>query len=92
MLDGIADFRTLTAKRFHDGSAGMAGSTSSPSRREPHNGRLDLALQLIDAAIDAGADAVKFQAFSPEDLVTAGARQDRYQDRNGFPLHSQLIC
>ena len=55
-----------------------------------HNGRLDLALQLIDAAIDAGADAVKFQAFSPEDLVTAGAAKAAYQDRNDPHSHSQL--
>ncbi len=29
-----------------------------------HNGELDLALRLVDAAAEAGADAVKFQTFS----------------------------
>lgn len=33
-----------------------------------HNGDLDLAKQLIDAAADAGADAVKFQVFRAEEL------------------------
>lgn len=33
-----------------------------------HNGRLDTACLLVDAAVDAGADAVKFQAFTPEKL------------------------
>lgn len=31
-----------------------------------HNGRLDLALQLCDAAKEAGADAVKFQTWKTE--------------------------
>ena len=34
-----------------------------------HNGRLDLALQSIDVAADAGADAVKFQTFRADSLV-----------------------
>lgn len=36
-----------------------------------HNGRLDLALKLIDAASDAGADAIKFQTFKAEGVVIA---------------------
>lgn len=47
-----------------------------------HNGDLAMALQLVDAAVEAGADAVKFQAFSPEHLVTATAAKAGYQDRN----------
>jgi N,N'-diacetyllegionaminate synthase len=35
-----------------------------------HNGRLDLALELIDAAADAGCDAVKFQVFRAEELMS----------------------
>lgn len=34
-----------------------------------HNGRLDLALKLVDIAAKAGADAVKFQTFKAEDVV-----------------------
>jgi sialic acid synthase SpsE len=36
-----------------------------------HNGSLDSALRLVDAAAEAGADAVKFQTFRAADLVTA---------------------
>jgi N,N'-diacetyllegionaminate synthase len=44
-----------------------------------HNGEMSLALQLIDAAADAGADMVKFQTFSADRLVTASARKAAYQ-------------
>ncbi|TLS50577.1 N-acetylneuraminate synthase [Paenibacillus antri] len=44
-----------------------------------HNGSPDLALQLVDAAADAGADAVKFQTFSAEKLVTRSAPKAEYQ-------------
>lgn len=44
-----------------------------------HNGDPGLALQLIKAAKDSGADAVKFQAFKSGALVTARARKARYQ-------------
>lgn len=46
-----------------------------------HNGRLSLAKKLIDAAKDAGADAVKFQTFKTECLVTAQAPKAAYQKR-----------
>jgi N,N'-diacetyllegionaminate synthase len=44
-----------------------------------HNGDLDLARRLIDAAAEAGVDRVKFQTFSADRLVTAGARKAEYQ-------------
>jgi len=44
-----------------------------------HNGSLDLALQLVDAAVGAGADAVKFQTFKAERLVMSSAPKARYQ-------------
>jgi N,N'-diacetyllegionaminate synthase len=47
-----------------------------------HNGRMDLALQLVDAAADAGADAVKFQTFVTEKLISPGARKAAYQAVN----------
>lgn len=44
-----------------------------------HNGRLDLALQLIDAAAAAGADAVKFQSFQTDNIVVRGTAKAEYQ-------------
>jgi len=48
-----------------------------------HNGRLALALELVDAAAQAGADAVKFQAFRAEELVTPDAAKAAYQQDCG---------
>ena len=47
-----------------------------------HNGDLSIAEKLIDAAIDAGADAVKFQSFIPEGVVTEDAPKAEYQNAN----------
>ena len=44
-----------------------------------HNGSLDLAFQLVDAAAEAGADAVKFQTFTAEALVSPSTRKVEYQ-------------
>jgi N,N'-diacetyllegionaminate synthase len=44
-----------------------------------HNGDLDLARRLVDAAADAGADAVKFQTFRTDALVSESAPKARYQ-------------
>lgn len=43
-----------------------------------HNGKLDLALRLVDAAFAAGADAVKFQTFAADRLVTRSAPKALY--------------
>jgi N-acetylneuraminate synthase len=47
-----------------------------------HNGEVELAHRMIDVAADAGADAIKFQTFEPERLVTADAPQAEYQQTN----------
>lgn len=47
-----------------------------------HNGSEDLAAKLVDAAAKSGADAVKFQTFSPEKLVAPGAATAAYQRQN----------
>jgi N,N'-diacetyllegionaminate synthase len=47
-----------------------------------HNGSMKLAKQLIDAAVSAGADYVKFQTFKAESLVTKQAEQAVYQAKN----------
>lgn len=44
-----------------------------------HNGSLEMAFELIDAASDAGADVVKFQTFKAENLVTQTAAKADYQ-------------
>jgi N,N'-diacetyllegionaminate synthase len=54
-----------------------------------HNGHLQTALQLIDAAADAGADIVKFQTFKTEQLVSASAKMADYQVKNTGADHSQ---
>ncbi|MBI5041516.1 MAG: N-acetylneuraminate synthase [Gammaproteobacteria bacterium] len=55
-----------------------------------HNGSLQLALQLIDAAAEAGADAVKFQTFVPEALVSRRAAKAAYQQHTTAADESQL--
>ena len=47
-----------------------------------HNGSMELAKRLIDAAADAEVDYVKFQTFKAENLVTKDAKQAEYQQRN----------
>lgn len=54
-----------------------------------HNGKLDLALKLCDAAKDAGVDAVKFQTWKTENIVTAQTRQAAYQTENTGVEESQ---
>ncbi len=46
-----------------------------------HNGNLDLALQLVDIAADAGADAVKFQTFTAQTLLRRDAAKAEYQQK-----------
>lgn len=47
-----------------------------------HNGSLELAKKLINVAKDCGADAVKFQTFKTEKLVTDKAKKAQYQSTN----------
>ncbi|MDM7980541.1 MAG: N-acetylneuraminate synthase [Rhizobium sp.] len=44
-----------------------------------HNGSLDLARALVDAAADAGANAIKFQTFTAEKVVQKTAAKAQYQ-------------
>ena len=47
-----------------------------------HNGSIQLAKELIDAAASAGVDAVKFQTFSADALVSKDAVAAEYQKQN----------
>ena len=47
-----------------------------------HNGQLDLALKLCDAAKEAGVDCVKFQTWQTEKIVTRKAEKATYQSEN----------
>lgn len=54
-----------------------------------HNGDITLAKRLIDAALNAGADAVKFQTFKADALVTFSAEKAEYQIKNTGTEESQ---
>lgn len=54
-----------------------------------HNGSLEMARQLIDVAADAGADAVKFQTFRADRLVSGSAPKAEYQKRTSEAGESQ---
>ena len=55
-----------------------------------HNGDVELAHRLVDVAAEAGADAVKFQSFDPERLVSPLARKAAYQAEATGHRESQL--
>lgn len=54
-----------------------------------HNGSLELAKQLIDVAAEAGADAVKFQTFKADKLVSKSAQKADYQKQTTDAGESQ---
>ena len=47
-----------------------------------HNGSLDLALQMVDVAAAAGADAVKFQTFKAEKSNRCPCAQSELSERD----------
>jgi N,N'-diacetyllegionaminate synthase len=55
-----------------------------------HNGSLEMALRLVDAACAAGADAVKFQTFKAENVIAINAPKAGYQKDTTGPDESQL--
>ena len=59
-----------------------------------HNGRFDLAWQLIEAAKSAGADCVTFQAYTAAEFVTSTANKAAYQNSCGKRCETQyeMLC
>lgn len=55
-----------------------------------HNGNVELAKQLVDACVQCGADAVKFQTFQARKLVAEGTPKATYQIKNTQREESQL--
>ena len=55
-----------------------------------HNGSMDMALKLVDAAAAAGADAVKFQTFKADSVVSTYAPKAEYQKKTTGVEESQL--
>ncbi len=55
-----------------------------------HNGSIELAKKLVDVAVEADADCVKFQTFIPENLVSKFAEKAEYQKVNTGNDENQL--
>jgi len=55
-----------------------------------HNGDPELARKLVDVAVDAGADAVKFQTFTAEKVASVSAPKAAYQHQTTSAGESQL--
>ena len=55
-----------------------------------HNGSLEIAKQLVDKALWAGADCIKFQTFKAENLVNKTAKKAEYQVNNTKSRGNQL--
>jgi N,N'-diacetyllegionaminate synthase len=55
-----------------------------------HNGSIDLALRLVDAAKASGANAVKFQTFRAQRLASRAAHKAAYQERTTANTESQF--
>ena len=55
-----------------------------------HNGSVDMAVQLVDEAVKAGADAVKFQTFKTEKVISRNAPKAGYQTKTTDMEESQF--
>lgn len=66
----------------------MARTTIIAEAGVNHDGSVETALELIDVAVEAGADVIKFQTFDVDEVVTTDAPQARYQQERA-PASSQ---
>ena len=55
-----------------------------------HNGSVEVAKKLVDVAVEAGADAVKFQTFKAEKLVSKNTQKAEYQKQTTDKNESQF--
>lgn len=55
-----------------------------------HNGNIEIAKKLIDVAVEAKVDAVKFQTFKTENLVSKNAKKAEYQEKTTSKTESQF--
>ena len=55
-----------------------------------HNGSVDKAFQLVDVAVETGADAVKFQTFKAENIVVKTADKADYQKQTTSVSETQF--
>lgn len=55
-----------------------------------HNGSLDMAMAMVDAAAEAGADVIKFQTFRSEQVISRNAPKAAYQEKTTGADESQL--
>lgn len=61
-----------------------------------HNGSLEIAKKMVDCAVDAGVDAIKFQTFKTENIVCKSAQKAEYQknttdtEENQFEMLKKL--
>ena len=59
-----------------------------------HNGSIQIAKKLVDAAVEAGVDIIKFQTFKADKLVSKDAKKAEYQKRNigdGHESHYDML-
>ncbi|MFQ5833192.1 MAG: N-acetylneuraminate synthase family protein [Candidatus Thorarchaeota archaeon] len=56
-----------------------------------HNGEIAIAKKIVDAAKNAGADAVKFQTYKSEKLVIPDAGKTEYQLRTGDETQQEML-
>jgi len=56
-----------------------------------HNGDVEIAKKMIKAAAHAGADAIKFQTFKAENLVTKTANKSDYQKSTTYSTDDTLL-